>query len=112
MAYGPFGGTNPNPAGLTIVPGTVAIPGVSGAANTGTIPLPGTTGAPNVPTMTAPSDRGSLYPPAFYPLVPTLGAGQSTLPQNGGGYGAPAIAAPDPHFGLPDCNGCTAGYGW
>ena len=93
MAYGPFGGSNPAPGGLTLVPGTVAVPGVSGAANTGTIPLPGTTGAPSVPNMTGPIDSGGQYPRAFYPLVPTPGVSQNTLPQSGQ-ITDPTITAP------------------
>ena len=103
MAYGAFGGSNPSPGGLTLVPGTVVVPGVSGAVNTGTIPLPGTAGAPNIPVMSAPTTTGGMYPPAFYPFVPTTGAGQSTLPRNTGELNVPAIVAPAGSDGIPEC---------
>jgi hypothetical protein len=111
MAYGPFGGANPTPGGLTLVPGTVAIPGVSGAANTGTIPLPGTSGAPNVPVMNAPMNTGGLYPPASYPFVPAFGTSQSTLPQNGGVLNGPSTFGPDPSGALPNCIGLASACG-
>src|SRR5690242_2984339 len=67
-------GSNPVPGGLTLVPGTVVIPGASGAANTGTVPLPGTQGSPGIVmplpggsgtetlSNTAPGVSGGLYP--------------------------------------------------
>ncbi len=111
MAYGPFGGANPTPGGLTLVPGTVAIPGVSGAANTGTIPLPGTSGSPNVPVRNAPVDSGGLYPQASYPFVPAFGAGQSTLPQNGGISNTPTMGVPDSRGDFPNCIGLASACG-
>ena len=73
---------NPVPGGLTLVPGTVVVPGVSGAANTGTIPLPGTIGTPGLGTViprVPPGTGGGLYPPAYYPAIPPSGTVQSTV---------------------------------
>src|SRR5712675_3802363 len=90
---------NPVPGGLTLVPGTVVIPGVGGSAVTGTVPLAGTIGSAGVPNLNPgifgppnPDIAGNgnaLYPPTFYPqtALPGFpqnalpGAGQSTLPQ-------------------------------
>ena len=96
-----IGGPNPVPGGLTLVPGTVLVPGLSGSAITGTVPVPGTPGAPGVsdlnpafniapyPGVSAapyPSILGNgsaLYPPAYYPQFGSPGTNQSTLPQPG-----------------------------
>jgi hypothetical protein len=88
---------NPVPGGLTLVPGTVVVPGVSGAANTGTVPLPGTNGAPGLGTvipLTPPSTGSGLYPPAYYPAIPSFGTVQSTLPLDAGTPDRPTIIAP------------------
>ena len=77
------------PGGITLVPGTVVIPGVGGSAVTGTVPLAGTTGSPGVgnfdPGLSPPNrgtpDSGSLYPPTYYPQTGLPGTVQSTLPQ-------------------------------
>ena len=93
---------NPVPGGLTLVPGTVVVPGVSGAANTGTIPLPGTIGAPGVGTVipTKPPNAGSgLYPPAYYPAIPSFGTVQSTLPPDAEIPDRPSIVSPTPDRG-------------
>ena len=104
----PSGVLNPVPGGLTLVPGTVVIPGVGGSAVTGTVPLAGMIGSPGVrnfnpglagttPNADAASSGGALYPPTFYPqtALPGFpqnalpGATQSTLPQ-----GAPLAPLP------------------
>ncbi len=94
-----------NPAGITLVPGTVAIPGVSGAANTGTIPLPGTAGSLDVPTTPDTGVSGALYPPAYYSAVPTPGVTQNTLPQASEPSSGPAVNVPSlpPVGGIPTC---------
>ena len=102
----PLGVPSASPGGLTLVPGTVAIPQVSGAANTGTIPLPGTTGSPGIATVpdTSIGVAGALYPPAFYPLVPGVGTTQSTLPQSSGILPGTTITAPElPPSPIPTC---------
>lgn len=88
---------NPVPGGLTLVPGTVVVPGVSGGANTGTIPLPGTIGAPGFGTVipfTPPGPGSGLYPPTYYPAIPSIGKVQSTLPAVTGIPDSPAMTAP------------------
>jgi hypothetical protein len=88
---------NSVPGGLTLVPGTVVVPGVSGAANTGTVPLPGMNGAPGLGTVfpTPPPSSGSgLYPPAYYPAIPSIGTVQSTLPMDPRTSDAPPLIAP------------------
>ena len=86
-----LGPANPVPGGLTLVPGTVVVPGVGGSATTGTVPLAGTVGSTgtrdfNPGLSTAPQIRETrpenLYPPAYYPPVPPPFTLQSTLPQN------------------------------
>src|SRR5207253_11443009 len=50
------------PGGITLVPGTVVIPGAGGSAVTGTVPLAGTTGSPGVGNFDpglAPPNRGT-----------------------------------------------------
>ena len=89
---------NPVPGGLTLVPGTVVVPGVSGAANTGTVPLPGMNGAPGLGTVfpvPPPSAGSGLYPPAYYPAIPSFGTVQSTLPLETGNPNT-LIAPPTP----------------
>lgn len=107
-------GSNPVPGGLTLVPGTVVIPGVSGATNTGTVPLPGTAGSPGIVlplpggsgtetlSNTAAGISGGLYPPAYYPSFPVLGAGQNTVPQTNGALTPPTIVTPEPSVN-PNC---------
>src|SRR5437764_7234872 len=93
----PLGVQSPSPGGLTLVPGTVVVPGVSGAANTGTVPLPGMNGAPGLGTVfpTPPPSSGSgLYPPAYYPAIPSIGTVQSTLPMDPKTSDAPPLIAP------------------
>lgn len=88
---------NPVPGGLTLVPGTVVVPGVNGGANTVIIPLPGTIGAPGVGTVipfTPASPGTGLYPPTYYPAVPSLGTVQSTLPTVTGSPDSSTIIAP------------------
>ena len=88
---------NPVPGGLTLVPGTVVVPGVSGGANTGTIPVPGTLGAAGIGTvipLTPPSASSGLYPPTYYPAIPQLGTVQSTLPTDTGIPASPTMIAP------------------
>ena len=88
---------NPVPGGLTLVPGMVAVPGVSGGANTGTIPLPGTIGAPGVGTaipFTPTGPSSGLYPPTYYPVIPSFGTVQSTLPTVTGIPESGTMAAP------------------
>ncbi len=94
-----------NPAGITLVPGTVAIPGVSGAANTGTISLPGTAGSLEVPTTPDTGVSGALYPPAYYSAVPSPGAVQNTLPQAIGPPPGTTLNVPpvQPPGGIPTC---------
>ena len=73
------------PGGITLVPGTVATPGVSGASVTGTIPLAGTVGSPGVDNYNpglAPSigNSNALYP-ALQSQSALPSANQSALPQ-------------------------------
>lgn len=91
-----------NPAGMTLVPGSVAIPAVSGAANTGTIPLPGTAGSLEVPTTPDPGVSRALYPPAYYYSVPNPVPSQSTLPPGSAPLQPPASTTP-PTGGIPTC---------
>ena len=115
---------NPVPGGLTLVPGTVVIPGVGGSAVTGTVPLAGTIGSPGVQNFnpgvfgTNPDagNAGALYPPTFYPqtALPGFpqnalpGAVQSTLPQGvplvpgGAGVGSTALPNQFPN-GIGNC---------
>jgi len=93
-----------NPAGMTLVPGTVAIPGVSGAANTGTIPLPGTAGSLDVPTTPDAGVSGALYPPAYYSVVPNPVPAQSTIPSGSASLPPPVLTTPvPPAGGIPTC---------
>jgi len=74
------------PGGLTLVPGTVVIPGVGGSAVTGTVPLAGTPGSPGLgnldPGLVPPAaTNDSLYPQTYYPPTGLPGTVQSTLPQ-------------------------------
>lgn len=91
---------NPVPGGLTLVPGTVVVPGVGGSAVTGTVPLAGTIGSFGVrnlnpglgptPNPDAAGNGGTLYPPTYYPQIPLPFATQSTVPQ--GAPDAPGTA--------------------
>src|SRR4051812_37712598 len=93
-----------NPAGLTLVPGSVAVPGVSGAANTGTIPVPGTAGSLEVRTTPDPGVSGALYPPAYYSAIPNPVPMQSTLPPSSAYLPPPVTAVPEPPAGgIPTC---------
>src|ERR1017187_2531177 len=82
----PTGTIGTSPGGVTLVPGTVATPAVSGSSVTGTIPLAGTVGSPGVGNLNpglAPSSTGNsnvLYP-ALQSQSALLSANQSTLPQ-------------------------------
>ena len=99
-----MGAANGVPGGITLVPGTVVIPGVGGSAVTGTVPLAGTPGSPGLvnldpglapPNRATSGDAGSLYPPTYYPqtgLPP--GTVQSTLPPYA--PATPGLAAPEP----------------
>ena len=90
---------NPVPGGLTLVPGTVVTPGVGGSAVTGTVPLAGTIGSFGVrdlnpglgptPNPDAAGNGNTLYPPTYYPQIPSPFPTQSTLPQS-----APVGAGP------------------
>src|SRR5258706_14786406 len=81
---------NPVPGGLTLVPGTVVTPGVGGSAVTGTVPLAGTIGSfggqnlnPGLgptPNPHAAGNGGNLYPPTYYPQIPSPNVQQSTVP--------------------------------
>jgi hypothetical protein len=94
-----FGTPNPVPGGLTLVPGTVVVPGVGGSAVTGTVPVPGTPGAPGVsnfdpafntaPYPGIPGNGSALYPPTYYPQFGLPVTNQSTMPQ--AGSAAPGI---------------------
>ncbi len=123
---------NPVPGGLTLVPGTVVVPGVGGSAVTGTVPLAGTIGSPGVrnfnpgvlgttPNPDAAGNGAALYPPTFYPqtALPGFpqnalpGAVQSTLPQGvplvPGGASIGSIG-PNPYAnGVPPAGNCFAG---
>src|SRR5260221_10523289 len=88
----PSGVLNPVPGGLTLVPGTVVIPGVGGSAVTGTVPLAGMIGSPGVrnfnpglagttPNADAASNGGALYPPTFYPQTALPRFPQNALPR-------------------------------
>ena len=102
---------NPVPGGLTLVPGTVVTPGVGGSAVTGTVPLAGTIGSfgvqnlnpglgPN-PNPDAAGNGGNLYPPTYYPQIPSPNVQQSTLPQGAAGL-------PNAN-GIPPATACTYG---
>ena len=81
---------NAVPGGITLVPGTVVVPGVGGTVVTGTVPLAGTVGSTGVGNLdpglgsipNVPGTSGALYPPATYPQVGFPGTNQSALPQN------------------------------
>ena len=114
-----LGPANPVPGGITLVPGTVVVPGVGGSAVTGQVPLAGTVGASGVrdfnPGLSAaPGVRATrpddLYPPAYYPPVPPPMTLQSTLPQNvQGAQGGVSPAPPAPNCingAFPNPSGC------
>jgi hypothetical protein len=120
FAQAGLGPDNPVPGGLTLVPGTVVVPGVGGSAVTGRVPLAGTVGAPGVrdfnPGLSAaPQVRETrpeaLYPPAYYPPVPPPITLQSTLPQdvqrapNDVGNTLPPGIANCPAGTVPICDG-------
>ena len=101
-----LGPQNPVPGGLTLVPGTVVVPGVGGSATTGTVPLAGTVGSTgtrdfNPGLSTAPATRPNrpddLYPPAYYPPVAPPFTLQSTLPQDQQVPGANGLAPATPN---------------
>jgi len=84
-----LGPDNPVPGGLTLVPGTVVVPGVGGSAVTGQVPLAGTVGAPGIRDLNprlgatpdpAASRSGDLYPQTYYPPAAPPITLQSTLP--------------------------------
>jgi hypothetical protein len=73
------------PGGITLVPGTVATPGVSGAGVTGKVPLaglPGSQGVPEFDPGLAPqqAEPNTLYP-TLGPAIAVPGSNQSALPQ-------------------------------
>jgi hypothetical protein len=95
MGAGPTGGarpleapygTNAVPGGVTLVPGTVVTPGVSGSSVTGTVPLAGTVGSAGVGNLnpglapSGPRNPNSLYAP-IQPQSALPSANQSVLPQ-------------------------------
>jgi hypothetical protein len=102
---------NPVPGGITLVPGTVVTPGVSGSAVTGTVPLAGTIGSFGVrnlnpglgptPNPDAAGNGNTLYPPTYYPQIPSPNLQQSTLPQGAAGL-------PNAN-GIPPAGACTYG---
>ena len=102
---------NPVPGGITLVPGTVVVPGVGGSAVTGTVPLAGTIGSFGVrnlnpglgptPNPDAAGNGGNLYPPTYYPGIPSPNVQQSTLPQGAAGL-------PNAN-GIPPAAACTYG---
>jgi hypothetical protein len=117
---------NAVPGGITLVPGTVVIPGVGGTTATGTVPLAGTVGSTGVGTfdpglgMVPNAAGGALYPQASYPQIALPTTNQSVLPppdprtfgpganglQNVIPYGIPPSAAncsPGAPFGNPGC---------
>ena len=128
-----IGGPNPVPGGLSLVPGTVVVPGLSGSAVTGTVPVPGTPGAPGVsdlnpafdiapyPGVSAapyPSILGNgsaLYPQTYYPQFGLPGTNQSAMPQAGPATpGIPGISLnglPNiyPNGAPPSVGNCPAG---
>jgi hypothetical protein len=84
---------NVTPGGITLVPGMIVAPGVSGSAVTGTVPLAGTVGSQGVGNLNpglntepnAPGTVGTLYPIAPHPQVASPQAvpnGSSTAPSN------------------------------
>jgi hypothetical protein len=86
-AVGPAGGPIPlstpggtigtAPGGVTLVPGTVATPGVSGSNVTGTIPLSGTVGSPGVGNLNPGlAPNGTANSNTLYPTLQS----QSALP--------------------------------
>ena len=81
-----MGAANGVPGGITLVPGTVVVPGVGGSAVTGTVPLPGTMGSQqgvgnlNPGLAPPPATNDSLYPQTYYPQTGLPGTIQSTLP--------------------------------
>jgi hypothetical protein len=81
----PSGTVGTAPGGVTLVPGTVATPGVSGSSVTGTVPLAGTVGSPGVGNLNpglAPNGTGNsnaLYPPLQSQTV-LPSANQSVMP--------------------------------
>ena len=95
---------NAAPGGITLVPGTVVTPGVSGSNVTGTVPLAGTIGSPGVgnlnPNVTSPSTSPGIAgnPSALYPSLQS----QSGLP-NGNQGTMPGLN------GLPSVSTCPAG---
>jgi hypothetical protein len=114
---------NAVPGGITLVPGTVIIPGVGGTAVTGTVPLAGTVGSPGVGNLdpglgmipNVPGANDALYPPATYPQVGLPSINQSALPQTVpsapdapgiGSYGSPI---PFIDGVLPSVANCPAG---
>jgi hypothetical protein len=81
-----YSGANTAPGGITLVPGTVVVPGVSGSGVTGTVPLAGTVGSAGVvnPNPGLGSPAGSDSPVLYLPIRPQsafAGSQQSTLPQ-------------------------------
>ena len=104
---------NPVPGGITLVPGTVVTPGVGGSAVTGTVPLAGTIGSFGVrnlnpglgptPNPDAAGNGSTLYPPTYYPQIPSPFVTQSTLPQSvTPGPGAAGVGTTGPQNPYPN----------
>jgi hypothetical protein len=94
---------NTTPGGITLVPGTVVVPGVGGTVVTGTVPLAGTVGSTGVGNFNpgfgsaANPEGGPLYPVVPFSQIPSTTINQSAMPQtqpSGAGviYGAPFVA--------------------
>jgi hypothetical protein len=108
---------NAVPGGITLVPGTVVIPGVGGTVVTGTVPLAGTVGSTGVGTFNpglglTPNTAGSaLYPPAAYPQIALPSTNQSVLPPDPrtSGGGANGLQNIVPYGTQPSIANCPAG---
>jgi hypothetical protein len=102
---------NPVPGSITLVPGTVVTSGVGGSAVTGTVPPAGTIGSVGVrslnpglgpnPNPDAAGNGGNLYPPTYYPRIPSPNPLQSTLPSGAAGL-------PNAN-GIPPAGACAYG---
>jgi hypothetical protein len=98
------------PGGITLVPGTVVTPGVSGSSVTGTVPLAGTVGSAGVqdfnPRLGNQAGNPFALYPALGPQLPLPGSNLSTLPQT-----VPVMPAPPNGavYGVPSAANCPAG---
>ena len=114
---------NAVPGGITLVPGTVVIPGVGGTMVTGTVPLAGTVGSPGVGNLNpglgvipnVPGTNATLYPFATYPQVGLPNTNQSALPQtvpgalDAAGIGSSGSLTPFINNAPPAVANCPAG---